>query len=44
MFLYYSVIDENLSWYLDENINKYINDTVDKTRGDFVESNIMKCK
>ena len=44
MFLFYSVIDENLSWYLDENINKYINGTVDKTQGDFVESNIMKCK
>lgn len=41
----FSVIDENLSWYIDENINAFINDTaVDKEDEDFQESNKMHCK
>ncbi|XP_040205015.1 ceruloplasmin isoform X1 [Rana temporaria] len=38
----FSVIDENLSWYIDENINAFINSTaVDKEDEDFQESNKM---
>ncbi|XP_075057997.1 ceruloplasmin [Mixophyes fleayi] len=41
--LMFSVIDENLSWYLDENINTYCSDpaSVDKEDEDFQESNKM---
>ncbi|XP_062909919.1 ferroxidase HEPHL1-like isoform X1 [Mobula hypostoma] len=41
--LMFSVVDENLSWYLDENINKYCSmpSTVDKDDEDFQESNKM---
>ncbi|XP_040283966.1 ceruloplasmin [Bufo bufo] len=41
--LMFSVIDENLSWYLDENINTYITDpgSVNKEDEDFQESNKM---
>ena len=44
MFLYYSSIDENLSWHLDDNIATYINTSVDKEDGDFYESNFMRSK
>ena len=44
MFLYYSSIDENLSWHLDDNIATYINAKVDQEDEDFVESNIMRSK
>ncbi|CAI9572388.1 unnamed protein product, partial [Staurois parvus] len=38
----FSVIDENVSWYIDENINDFTNSTaVDKEDGDFQESNKM---
>ncbi|XP_063772022.1 ceruloplasmin-like isoform X2 [Pseudophryne corroboree] len=41
--LMFSVIDENLSWYLDDNINSYCTDpaSVDKEDEDFQESNLM---
>ncbi|OCT80945.1 ceruloplasmin isoform X1 [Xenopus laevis] len=41
--LMFSVIDENLSWYLDENINAFCTDpsSVDKNDEDFQESNKM---
>ncbi|XP_075124940.1 ceruloplasmin-like [Leptodactylus fuscus] len=43
--LMFSVIDENLSWYLDENIKNYCTDpgSVDKEDEDFQESNKMHC-
>ena len=44
MFLLYSVMDENFSWYRDSNINMFTNGSVDKTDEDFVESNLMRCK
>ena len=46
MFLLYSAIDENFSWYLDANINTTLKDnqTVDKTDEDFMESNVMRCE
>ncbi|XP_069829977.1 ceruloplasmin-like [Dendropsophus ebraccatus] len=39
----FSVVDENLSWYLDENIQTFCNDSdaVDKADRDFIESNKM---
>ncbi|KAG8580851.1 hypothetical protein GDO81_007443, partial [Engystomops pustulosus] len=39
--LLFSLIDENLSWYLDHNINTYCSDpgSVDKEDEDFMESN-----
>ncbi|CAO2623640.1 Heph [Lemmus lemmus] len=42
-FLLFSVIDENLSWYLDDNIAAYCSDPtlVDKEDEDFQESNRM---
>lgn len=42
-FLLFSVIDENLSWYLDDNIAAYCSDptSVDKEDEDFQESNMM---
>ncbi|XP_075814874.1 hephaestin isoform X7 [Microtus pennsylvanicus] len=42
-FLLFSVIDENLSWYLDDNIAAYCSDptSVDKEDEDFQESNRM---
>ncbi|XP_028650392.1 ceruloplasmin [Erpetoichthys calabaricus] len=41
--LMFSVVDENLSWYLDDNIKKYCSspDKVDKDNEDFQESNKM---
>ncbi|CAH2246886.1 ceruloplasmin [Pelobates cultripes] len=43
--LMFSVIDENLSWYLDENIKTFCTDpdSVDKEDEDFKESNKMHC-
>lgn len=41
IFLFYSAIDENQSWYIDENINVYTTGNIDKNDEDFVESNIM---
>ncbi|XP_070094393.1 ceruloplasmin isoform X3 [Equus przewalskii] len=39
----FSVVDENLSWYLDDNINTYCSqpEKVDKENEDFLESNRM---
>ncbi|XP_028411443.1 hephaestin-like protein [Dendronephthya gigantea] len=39
--VYFSVVDENLSWYLDKNIEEFTNDPVDKEDEDFIESNKM---
>lgn len=41
----FSIVDENLSWYLDDNINNYCTmpSTVDKDDEDFQESNKMHC-
>ena len=41
--IYFSVMDENLSWYLDKNINKFTSDpnSVDREDEDFMESNKM---
>ncbi|XP_056419522.1 ceruloplasmin-like [Hyla sarda] len=39
--LMFSVVDENLSWYLDDNINTYCSDPVEKDDEDFIESNKM---
>ena len=44
VFLFYSSIDENLSWYMDENMATFVPGRTDKTDADFVESNIMRCK
>lgn len=42
----FSVVDENLSWYLEDNIETYCSepDTVDRDSEDFQESNRMHCK
>lgn len=42
-FLMFSVVDENLSWYLDENIVSFCTDpgSVDKDDEEFKESNKM---
>ena len=41
--IYFSVIDENLSWYLDKNIQEFATNpgSVDKEDDDFIESNKM---
>ena len=39
--IYFSVVDENLSWYLDKNIDEFTTGTVDKDDEDFIESNKM---
>lgn len=41
LFLLFSVMDENMSWYLDENIIQFGNDETDPEDEDFVESNKM---
>lgn len=42
----FSVVDENLSWYLDDNIQTYCSEPekVDADDEDFQESNRMHCK
>lgn len=42
----FSVVDENLSWYLEDNINTFCSEPkkVDKDNEDFQESNRMYCK
>lgn len=42
----FSVVDENLSWYLEENIKTYCSEPekVEKDNEDFQESNRMYCK
>ena len=42
----FSVVDENLSWYLEENIKTYCSELekVEKDNEDFQESNRMYCK
>lgn len=40
-FFLFSVMDENMSWYLDENIDRYGNSETDPENEDFVESNKM---
>lgn len=44
--LMFSVMDENLSWYLDDNIRTYCSEPskVDKDDEDFQESNKMHCE
>lgn len=44
--LMFSVMDENLSWYLEDNIRTYCSEpsTVDKDDEDFQESNKMHCE
>ena len=45
MFLLYSAMDENFSWYLDDSINAVLNNrSVDKNDEDFMESNVMRCE
>ncbi|XP_029028871.1 ferroxidase HEPHL1-like [Betta splendens] len=42
VFLMFSVVDENLSWYLEENIREYIGPVyIDQEDQDFEESNLM---
>ena len=41
MFLLFTVMDENESWYLDENISKYGSNETDPEDEDFQESNKM---
>lgn len=40
----FSVVDENISWYLDENIHRFSPDISDPTDEEFQESNLMHCK
>ena len=42
----FSVVDENLSWYLEENIKTFCSEPekVDTDNEDFQESNRMYCK
>lgn len=42
----FSVVDENLSWYLEENIKTYCSEPekVEQDNEDFQESNRMYCK
>lgn len=42
----FSVVDENLSWYLEDNIKAFCSEPekVDKDDEDFQESNRMYCK
>lgn len=44
--LMFSVMDENLSWYLEDNIRTYCSEPskVDKDDEDFQESNKMHCE
>lgn len=48
--LMFSVVDENLSWYLEENIEKFCSDPkatkelADNVDEEFRESNLMHCK
>lgn len=44
--LMFSVVDENLSWYLEDNIRTYCLEPskVDKDDEDFQESNKMHCE
>lgn len=48
--LMFSVVDENLSWYLEENVETFCSDPdatkelMDSTDEDFRESNLMHCK
>ncbi|XP_072302201.1 ferroxidase HEPHL1 [Eucyclogobius newberryi] len=41
LFLLFSVMDENMSWYLDENIEQFGNNQTNPEDDDFVESNKM---
>lgn len=41
LFLLFSVMDENLSWYLDENIERFGSSETDPEHEDFQESNMM---
>ena len=43
-FLLFADMDENQSWYLQQNIDTYIPGYTDTHDGDFVGSNIMRCK
>ncbi|XP_076837341.1 hephaestin-like protein 1a [Brachyhypopomus gauderio] len=40
-FLMFSVVDENLSWYLDDNINRFLIDTNNLDEDAFHESNLL---
>lgn len=40
-FFLFSVMDENMSWYLDENINKFGSSQTNPENEDFIESNKM---
>ncbi|XP_053296757.1 ferroxidase HEPHL1 isoform X2 [Pleuronectes platessa] len=40
-FLLFSVMDENMSWYLEENIKKFVSKGSNKDDEDFNESNMM---
>lgn len=48
--LMFSVVDENLSWYLEENIEKFCsdpnatNELAENVDEEFRESNLMHCK
>lgn len=45
VFLMFTVVDENLSWYLEDNIQKYSNPAkIDQDDPDFIESNLMHGK
>ncbi|KAM6985179.1 hephaestin [Aplochiton taeniatus] len=41
LFLLFSIMDENLSWYLEDNVRSYGNDLMARDNPDFVESNKM---
>ena len=43
-FLMFSVVDENLSWYLEDNIKTYCPNTNLDEDEEFEESNLMHCK
>ncbi|KAK1790626.1 hypothetical protein P4O66_014495 [Electrophorus voltai] len=40
-FLMFSVVDENLSWYLDDNVNRFCSDTSNLERDAFYKSNLL---
>ncbi len=48
--LMFSVVDENLSWYLEENIERFCadpdatKDFINNANEEFRESNLMHCK
>ncbi|KAL3877799.1 hypothetical protein ACJMK2_035449 [Sinanodonta woodiana] len=44
VFLFYSSIDENLSWYIDDNIATYAPGKGNESDPDFIESNMMRCE